>query len=156
MPLTISRVTPDDFNTLVPIEFAAFADNGAHTAQLGFNNAESIAHAKTIFLEAFTSDPADAWLKVTDEDANGRIVAASNWKIYPTYVKSAFDAKAAAAEKLKAEDVTWHSDARQKEDAVTIMKEFFATRYRRISEAHVRKFVPFDHAPFCFPDIHSA
>ena len=147
MPLTLSRVTPGEFDTIVPIQFAAFANNGAHTAQLGFNNAESIAHAKTIFLDDFASDPADIWLKVTDEDANGRIIAASNWKVYPTYVKSDFDAKAALSEKMKAEDVTWLGDPRQKEDAVTIVKEFFATRYRKTREAHVCKSVPFRFCP---------
>jgi hypothetical protein len=97
-------------------------------------------------LEDFASDPADVWLKVTDEDANSKTIAASNWKIYPTYVKSDFDAKAASVDKMTAEDVTWHSDERQKEDAVTILKEFFATRYRRTREAHVCKFLIVDHA----------
>jgi hypothetical protein len=43
-------------------------------------------------------------------------------------VKSDFDAKAASVENMTAEDVTRHSDERQKEGAVTILKEFFATR----------------------------
>jgi hypothetical protein len=51
------------------------------------------------FLEDFALDPTDVWPKITDEDANGKIIAASNWKIYPTYVKSDFDAKAASVEK---------------------------------------------------------
>jgi hypothetical protein len=117
MLLALSRVTADDFDTLVPIQFTAFANNGAHYAQLGFKNAENIAHAKAVFLEAFASDPADVWVKVTDEDANGRIIAASNWKIYPTYVKSDVDTKAAAFEKMKGEDesrrcyVAWRTTA---------------------------------------------
>lgn len=106
MPLVLSRVTADDFDTLIPIQFAAFANNGVHHAQLGLENTENIAHAKALFLKDFTSDPADVWLKVTDEDANGKIIAASNWKIYPTYVKSDFDAKAASVENMTAEDVT--------------------------------------------------
>jgi hypothetical protein len=146
MPLILSRVTANDFDTLVPIQFIAFVKNGTHNAQLGFGSAENIARAKKVLLEDFTSDPADVWIKVTDEDANGRIIAASNWKIYPTYVKKDFDAKAAAFENLKPEDVTWHIDVRQKEDAATILKEFFETRYRRTREAHVCKFVPFNHA----------
>ena len=140
MRLAISRVTAEDFDTIVPIQFTAFTNNGTHNAQLGFKSAESIAYAKTVFLETSVSDAADLWIKVTDEDANCRIIAASNWKIYPTYVKSDFDAKAAASEKMRAEDVTWHSDARQKEDAAAIMKEFFEIRYRRTREAHVCKF----------------
>ena len=137
MPLVLSRVTPEDFDTLVPIQFSAFAKNGAHCAQLGPKNPDNIVHAKAIFLDRFASDPADVWLKVTDEDANGRIIAASNWKIYPTYVKSDFDARAALFEGMRAEDVSWHTDPRQKEDAVTILKEFFSTRYRMMREAHV-------------------
>lgn len=88
MPLGLSRVTADDFDTLIPIQFTAFANNGAHHAQLGLRNAANIAHTKALFLEDFASDPADVWLKVMDEDANSKIIAASNWKIYPTYVKS--------------------------------------------------------------------
>jgi hypothetical protein len=156
MPLTLSRVISEDFNTLLPIQFAAFANNGAHNAQLGFNTPDNIAHAKKFFLEDFASDSADVWLKVTDDDANGRIVAASNWKIYPTYVKKDFDAKAAASEKLRPEDVTWHSDARQKEEATTILKEFFAIRYRTTREAHICKSVPFNPPPCNFPDLRSA
>jgi hypothetical protein len=157
MLLTLSRVTADDFDTLVPLQFTAFANNGSHNAQLGFGSADDIARAKKLLLEDFRGDPADVWLKVTDEDANGRIIAASNWKIYPTYVKKDFDAKAAAFENLKPEDVTWHSDVRHKEDAATILKEFFETRYRRTREAHICKFVPFNHhAPCSLPDLRSA
>ena len=56
-------------------------------------------------------------------ESHGRRCQWSNWKIYPTYVKSDFDAKAALVENMTAEDVTWRSDERQKEDAVTILKE---------------------------------
>lgn len=155
MRLTLSRVASDDFDTIVPIQFAAFANNGAHLAQLGFASPESIAHAKKIFLDGFVSDSADYWLKVTDEDANGRIVAASNWKIYPTYVKNDFDAMATAAEKIKPEDITWLSDARQKEDAASILKQFFATRYRVTREAHICKSAPSDHTLGKFPEAYS-
>jgi hypothetical protein len=142
MRLTLSRVASDDFDTLVPIQFAAFANNGAHNAQLGFGSPENIAHAKKVFLDEFVSDVADVWLKITDEEANNRIVAASNWKIYPTYVKKDFDTKAAAIEKMKPEDVTWLSDAQQKEDATTILKEAFTTRYKLTREAHICKSIP--------------
>ena len=149
MPLVLSRVAPEDFDTLVPIQFSAFAKNGAHYAQLGCKNPENIAHAKAIFLDSFASDPADLWLKVIDEDATGRIIAASNWKIYPTYVKSDFDTRAALFEGMKAEDVSWHTDPRQKEDAVTIVKEFFSTRYRRTREAHVCECLHFEDSALC-------
>lgn len=88
MPLALSRVTADDFDTLIPIQFTAFANNGAHHAQLGLRNAANIAHAKALFLEDSASDPADVWLKVMDEYANSKIIAASNWKSYPTYMKN--------------------------------------------------------------------
>lgn len=99
MPLALSRVTADDFDTLIPIQFTAFANNGAHHAQLGLRNAANIAHAKALFLENFASGPADVWVKVMDEDTNSKIIAVSNWKIYPTYVKIDFDAKAASVDK---------------------------------------------------------
>ena len=57
------------------------------------------------------------------------------------YMKGHFDAKAAVLEKMQPEGVTWHSDQRPDEDAATIVKEFFATRYRRTGEAHVCKCV---------------
>jgi hypothetical protein len=49
-------------------------------------NTENIAHAKGPFLEDFASGPANVWLKITDEDANGKVIATSDWKIYPTSI----------------------------------------------------------------------
>jgi len=54
---------------------------------------------------------------------------------------------------MTAEDFTWHSDERRKEDAVTILKELFATRYRRMREAHVCKFLIVDMPGLCLNAI---
>jgi GNAT superfamily N-acetyltransferase len=122
MHLTVSRVQPSDFDALLPALFAAFDPIELSLAFFGRSSPANFAIAKKKNLDAFHNDPADMWLKVTDEDeeievdiinedyvegpgnANSfskgkkivkRIVSAGNWKIYPTFVEGQ-EAKQAA------------------------------------------------------------
>jgi hypothetical protein len=48
MPSALSRVTADDFDAFISIQFAAFANSGVHYTQLELENTENIAHAKAL------------------------------------------------------------------------------------------------------------
>ena len=137
--LVLSRVTRSDLDTLIPIEFAAFEHEGSHGAMYGPKTASSMVAAKMSYLRAMASDPSDVWVKISDADAGDRMVCAGNWKVYPTYVAAEVDAKVAAVERMTAGDMTVFEDARQKEDAAMLTKEFMTTRYRSMREAHICK-----------------
>lgn len=72
----------------------------------------------------FTSDPSNFWIKVSDADANNRIIAASNWKIFPTYVQSDFEVKDKHINSMTAKDMSFMADEKQQEDAVIAMRGF--------------------------------
>ncbi len=138
MRLVLSRVEPSDFSAIAPSSFNALVHDGGFTAMLGVNNDENIAHAKSEFRKEFSSDASNAWIKITDEDDGGKFVAASNWKIYPTYVEKEVDARAKEFEEFRAEIVTWFKEEKEKEDAASIMRSFFERRYKYMREGHVR------------------
>jgi len=137
MKLILSRVVPSDLDALVPVAFDAFATNGGWTALYGVKNAENIANAKRNFLKDMDTDSSDVWLKITDEDAGGRIVSGSNWKLYPTYVKADFDRKAENVEKLTAQNICHFTEEKQREEACWLLQDFMRRRYGNTREAHV-------------------
>ena len=136
----LRRVQPSDFDIFVPVEFTAFVNDGGHNAMFGPSSPRNIAHAREVWLKATKTDPADVWLKVTDEDAGSRIVCVGNWKIYPTYVASEVDARAAAIEKLTAQDASGYDDPNQKADSIMLTKDFLARRYEKMREPHICEF----------------
>ena len=139
MRLILSRVIASDFDVMVPSQFAAFVHDGGHTAMMGVNNADNIARAKVDLLKEFHKDPAGVGVKVTDEDEGGKFVAASCWKIYPTYVKSEVDERAKEMEGFSAENVKCYSEQAEKEAAAEIVRVFFEVRFKHMREGHVCK-----------------
>lgn len=139
MRLVLSRLQPSDFDASIPSQFAAFVHDGGHLAMLGANSAANVARAKTALLGDYAADASNVWIKVSDADAGDRFVAASNWKVYPTYVKGEVDARAREMAALRAEDVGWFEGEREKEDAAVLTREFYEIRYRFTREAHVCK-----------------
>ena len=139
--LILSRVQASDFDTLVLVEFAAFVPDGGHNAMFGLDTSANREHAKSVFLKDMQSDASDCWLKIVDADANDRIVCGGNWKIYPTHVKADVDRKVAEVKAMMAKDARWE-DAKQKEDAIILTKEFLGRRYKRMREPHVCEYCP--------------
>lgn len=125
MQLKISRITDvADLEYLAPIEFEAFAQDGGHNVMLGANNPSSVKATIERQRKEFISDPSNFWIKVFDADANDRIVAGSNWKIFPTYVPSNFEAKNQRINAMTAKDLSFMGDEKRQEDGVVAMKGF--------------------------------
>lgn len=125
MQLKIARIIDvADLAILAPIEFAAFVQDGGHNVMLGRNVPASVQATIERQKKEFTSDPANFWIKVFDADADDRIIAASNWKIYPTYVETAFEAKDKHINAMTAKDVSFIGDEKQQEDAIVAMQGF--------------------------------
>jgi hypothetical protein len=117
MHLKLSRVDLSDFDAILPVLFKAFDPMELSTVFFGKYSPANLALRKKKLLDTFHDDPADVWLKVTDEDQEvevdvinedyvepqgddqcfsksvtgtkrvKRIVCASNWKVYPTFVE---------------------------------------------------------------------
>jgi GNAT superfamily N-acetyltransferase len=104
MHLVLSRVQPEDFDALIPLQFQAFDDVDLNNVFFGPTGPAGYAYAKRTVMHAYMHDAADVWMKVTDEDVDvevpvlddetgeptgekrkqKRIVAGSNWKVWPT------------------------------------------------------------------------
>lgn len=125
MQLKISRVTDvADLKYLAKIEFASFAEDGGHIAMLGLNTPSSINATVERQKKEFTSDASNFWIKVFDTDANDRIVAASNWKIFPTYVQSEFEAKDKHINAMTPEHLSFMEDEKRQADGIIASKGF--------------------------------
>ena len=68
MRLTLSRVTPSDFDAIVPLMFQSFDSVELSTVFIGKPSPQNLAIRKKKLLHDFHHDPADVWLKVEDED----------------------------------------------------------------------------------------
>jgi GNAT superfamily N-acetyltransferase len=181
MRLTLSRVECSDFDAIVPVLFKAFDPIELSAAFFGKASPTNLAIRKQKILESFHNDPADVWLKVTDEDEEvevdiinehftqggkgqvsgesiqgrktmKRIVCASNWKVYPTFVEPKLDKETVEAPSAvtKGEgnietthtkppgfDLIWLSTPTEREDAHIILEDFLARRRRVCREGHI-------------------
>jgi hypothetical protein len=68
MRLTLSRIECSDFDAIVPVLFKAFDPIELSAVFFGKASPTNLAIRKQEILESFHNDPADVWLKVTDED----------------------------------------------------------------------------------------
>jgi GNAT superfamily N-acetyltransferase len=183
MHLILSRVHPADFSAIIPLQFVAFDDIDLNNVFFGATNATDYGHAIRTTLHAFTHDPADVWMKVTDEDVDveidildletgkptgekrkmKRIVAGSNWKIWPTLNEAEHEARTGGTAKKEgatnfdttnpetavsatAEDfshITWLEKPEEKRDAARILADFMGRRRIQTAEAHVLCFMMF-------------
>ena len=180
MHLTLSRVDPSDFDAILPVMFEAFDPIDMSTVFIGKSSPRNLAIRKKKVLEEFYHDPADVWLKVTDEDdevevdvidedcveqeGDGRcfskgkkrvrrIVCASEWKLYPTFVepKEAPEAddplkaatngeantKIEVEKKADGSEISWLFTTAERADARMILDDFLARRRRACHEGHL-------------------
>ena len=162
MRLVLSRARLEDFDQIAALCLKAFEGQDLVRAFFGHGDPTSLAHTKKFMLAGTTTDPADVFLKIEDEDvdveidvlndkgnATGekhrgkRIVCASNWKIYPTYVTPAEEK--AIDEKDKTDGVTEKPGAhltyleteQEREDALSIVEDVMGRRMREHTEPHV-------------------
>jgi hypothetical protein len=116
---------------------SAFVEDGGHVAMLGLNTPSSINATIERQKKEFISDASNFWIKVFDEDANNRIVATSNWKIFPTYVANHFGELDKRINALTPDRLSFMEDEKRQEDGVIAMKGFMAARHRNAKEAHI-------------------
>lgn len=191
MHLTVSRVHSSDFDAILPAQFAAFDSIDLSAAFIGRSSPANFAIAKKKQLDSFHNDPADVWLKVTDEDEEvevdiinedyvekpgdgnsfskgkkivKRIVSASNWKLYLTFVEGheakqvAGPLKAATNGEVKASveaekkadesEITWLPTPAERADAHSILEDFMDRRRRACREGHLLLALLFVHPAY--------
>ena len=175
MHLVLSKVTPGDFDAILPIQFEAFSTIDLSTVFFGRSSPKNLILCKKKLLDAFHNDPADVWLKIEDVDAETevevipdslesvdgkwekktvkKLVSASNWKVYPTYVEpkaepqkildgGAVNGKA-EVKISKSDEITWLETKEQREDAIIITEDFMSRRRRACKEGHILLFLLF-------------
>jgi hypothetical protein len=84
MHFVMSRVTEEDLDEMLEIQFRAFAHVDVHTALFGPNTQHHRDLTKARFLKDMKEDVADCWMKLVDK-STGKIVSCAQWKIYPTW-----------------------------------------------------------------------
>lgn len=188
MHLTLSRVEPSDFDAILPVLFEAFDHIELSAVFFGKASSANLALRKKKILESFHNDPADVWLKVTDEDEEvevdiinehfadegeghvsdkrikgrktvKRIVCASNWKVYPTFVEpkqvqETVEARGTVVngegnievtheKKANGSDLIWLPTPAERADAHVILEDFMARRRRACREGHILLYLLF-------------
>ncbi|KAK5175581.1 uncharacterized protein LTR77_000720 [Saxophila tyrrhenica] len=78
----LSRAKVEDIPEVVELQYDAFPDF-ARRAFMGCYSRDDIAKVAAYYMEEMRTDPSDIWIKVNDVES-GKIVAASNWKLYST------------------------------------------------------------------------
>lgn len=164
MQLVLSRLETRDLDAIVPMMFEAFGDIELAEVFFGRKSPASYAYSKKVLLTGMQTDPADIFLKIEDLDAQvdvnvlddegntirterrTRIVCASNWKIFPTYVtpKEQQEAKEAEAqtnghvkEAAKEPAFAYLETEQQRADAALLLEDFLTRRRRACTEGHV-------------------
>lgn len=171
MRLVLSRLEPRDLDTVVPMMFESFSKVDLANVFFGRKSPSSYAYSKKMLLNGLQNDPADVFLKIEDLDAEvdvnildekgntvtterrTRIVCASNWKIFPTYVTpkeqqeaaKVEDEKTAQAKEEGKQEVAFAylETEQERADAALLLEDFLTRRRRECKEGHVLCFLLF-------------
>lgn len=82
-PFTLSRATPTDFPSIITTQYLAFTDSIVRNTFMGPDTASNKASLASRYAKTAADDFGDYWIKVC-ETSTGNVVAACNWKIYPS------------------------------------------------------------------------
>ncbi|KAK6380754.1 hypothetical protein LTS17_004954 [Exophiala oligosperma] len=167
MRAVISRVEPKDVDAIVPLLFGTFKTEDLTKVFFGRGSQASKAYTKKLLLAGLQDDPADVFLKMEDEDQEvdvevlddegnvvgterrRRIIAANDWKIYPTYVtpqEEQQETKKADAEGMAA--FSYLDTEQERADAAVLMEDFLVRRRRECKEGHALCFLMFVDAEY--------
>lgn len=95
----LSRASPSDLPEIVQVQYTSFQAPFERELLMGCSSpSEDLPKLSEMYAEESRTDPADIWIKVV-EKSTGRIVAASNWKVYV--------APATALQRRRDEAPTW-------------------------------------------------
>jgi len=132
MHFEMSRVTEDDFDELLEIQYRAFEVVPLHEALFGPNTKEQRDAIKANFIKSMHTDPSDCWMKLVDK-SNGRIVSGALWKIYPSWNDK---------EQRHDGEATWF-EGEDRAMAEFLMKDFMDRRIKYMwNHPHVCKLAP--------------
>lgn len=171
MRLVLSRIEPRDLDAIVPMMFESFRKKDLTYVFFGRKSPASYAYAKKVMLKGLQMDPADVFLKIEDFDIEvdvdvlddrghatvserrKKIVCASNWKIFPTYVtpqeQETKNGEEEAqtnghTETVRSKDEAWREPAfsyleteQERLDAEHIVEDFLTRRRRECREGHL-------------------
>ena len=101
-PFILARATESDIDEIAELEYDCFPEF-VRRLFMGCHSRADLKKCKDRHLKHMQDDPNDAWIKVTDKNS-GRIVAASNWKLYVNG-QSHGGAKEEPPEDLEGEDL---------------------------------------------------
>jgi hypothetical protein len=101
-PFILARATESDIDEIAELEYDCFPEF-VRRLFMGCHSRADLKKCKDRHLKHMQNDPNDAWIKVTDKKT-GRIVAASNWKLYVNG-QSHGGAKEEPPEDLEGEDL---------------------------------------------------
>jgi hypothetical protein len=129
MHFVLSRVTEEDLDEMLEVQFRSFSKVDVHEALFGANTKANRDATKARFLKDMKEDAADCWMKLVDK-STGKIVSAAQWKIYPTW---------APMPEHPPFDATWH-EGEEKVWAEKMVEDFMVKRASRMyNHAHVCK-----------------
>jgi hypothetical protein len=136
MHFVLSRVTEEDMDEMLEVQFRAFSKVDIHTALFGPNTQHHRDLVKARFLQEMKEDAADCWMKLVDT-SNNKIVSAAQWKIYPSWAPLPDHPFVA----------DFHEDAVDQECAEQMVVEFMEKRVKRMhNHAHVCKPISLSHS----------
>jgi hypothetical protein len=79
---SLARATPDDMTEIVNLQYACFPEF-VRLVFMGCHTEADVPRIRDKYIQMMQDDPSDIWIKVTD-NKTGRIIAASDWKVYIT------------------------------------------------------------------------
>ena len=151
MHLVLGRVSPDDFDQLLPVGFRAYTNDPMLPVFWGHGGPVSYAHVKSLWRGALR-EPVDAYLKVIDSDSmvdvhiidsdgnrtgevrkQKRIVGACDWKVYATspYIFP-------QSEEKHEQETNFLPTAKEQADADSILSDIYARRRLDPHDPHLR------------------
>lgn len=105
----LARLTADDVPEIVDIQYLTSTSPIIRKVFMAPDTAGGRASLVERYRRTMRNQPHDVWIKIVDK-SNGRIVAASNWKIYASCVPEPFnenDLKWLAGAELEKANAIW-------------------------------------------------
>ena len=127
-PFTLARATEADIDEITELQYDCFPD-WIRRIFMGCHSREDLSRCKKDQLQHMQNDPNDVWIKVTDKKS-GRIIAASNWKVYVNG-KSCGGVQESAPETLEGEEL---------ERSREIMEKMNAAKAKSMPGPFIRKY----------------
>ncbi|KAI0475728.1 acyl-CoA N-acyltransferase [Xylariaceae sp. FL0804] len=134
-PFTLSRMAPDDMLEMIDVEYDCFPDF-VRSIFMGCPSKADIPRLADHEKEDMKNDPHIVWLKLVD-NSSGRIVAGSQWKVFPSHAPDSSDDTPAP----------W-LEGDKRERALVVMRGFNEKRRKANPQGFVHLHICFTHPDF--------